>query len=272
MIIVIDALDECDGDKDVRGILQLLIDEAKLLDNIKLRIFITSRPETPIRLGFRDMPDILHRDLALHKISRTIIDKDISIFFEHELKKIRNGWPEKEKISNLVAKAQGLFIYAATVCRFIEKEADQWPLDRLLGIILSNETADDITTDEPSTKDLDNIYSQILEHQFKDVNNPKKREQLESIFRQVVGAIVILFNPLSTVGIAKLLNIDDGETVQLRLRHLHSVLEVPDSLSHPPTPPTASDLGPNYHKTKIPKSRNLHHPATRNRDVIRIQG
>src|SRR5436305_11883559 len=124
LIIVIDALDECDGDKDVRAILRLLT-EAKLLDSIKLRIFITSRPETPIRLGFRDMPDILHRDLALHKISRTIVDKDISIFFEHELEKIRNGWPGKEKISVLVAKAQGLFIYAATMCRFIENEADQ---------------------------------------------------------------------------------------------------------------------------------------------------
>ncbi len=249
LIIVIDALDECDGDKDVRGILQLLIDEAKLLDNIKLRIFITSRPETPIRLGFGDMPDILHRDLALHKISRTIVDKDISIFLEHELEKIRNGWPGKEKISILVAKAQGLFIYAATVCRFIEKEADQWPLDRLLRIILSNETTDDIITDEPSTKDLDHIYSQILEHQLKDVKNPKKRERLESIFRQVVGAIVILFNPLSTVGIAKLLNIGE-EMVQLRLCHLHSVLEVPDNLSHPLRP-----LHPSFRDFLLDKER-----------------
>src|SRR2546421_8646141 len=108
LIIVIDALDEYDGDKDVQGILQLFA-EAKSLDRIKLRIFVTSRPETPIRLGFRNMPGILHRDLALHKIARSIVDKDISIFFEHKLEEIRKAsddlpveWPGKKVISALV--------------------------------------------------------------------------------------------------------------------------------------------------------------------------
>src|SRR5204862_382236 len=119
LIIVIDALDECDGDNDVQGILRLLTEEAKMVDAAKLRIFITSRPETSIRLGFRNMPGILHHDLALHKLSRKVVDNDISIFFKHKLEEIRDAsdnlpvdWPGKETIGILVAKAQGLFIYA----------------------------------------------------------------------------------------------------------------------------------------------------------------
>jgi hypothetical protein len=47
LILVIDALDECDGDNDVKGILQLFV-EAKSLEPIQLRIFTTGRPETPV--------------------------------------------------------------------------------------------------------------------------------------------------------------------------------------------------------------------------------
>jgi hypothetical protein len=43
-VLVIDALDECDGDNDIRILLQLLA-EARSLRNIRLRIFLTSRPD-----------------------------------------------------------------------------------------------------------------------------------------------------------------------------------------------------------------------------------
>src|SRR5271155_265426 len=237
LILVIDALDECDGDNDVKGILQLFA-EAKSLEPIQLRIFITSRPEIPIRLGFREMPGILHRDLALHQISPTIVNKDISIFFEHKLEEIRNasyilpvGWPSHEKVSFLVQKAHGLFIYAATVCRFIEQGGEQWPLDDLLCLILQGDANNIITTDKSPTKDLDKMYSQILELSFKGINSLNDRQKLASIFRRVIGAIVILFDPLSAISIARLLDVD-GKIIQMRLRHLHSVLEVPDSQTH----------------------------------------
>lgn len=45
-----DALDECEQD-DIRRILPRL-EEAKSLNTLQLRVFITSRPETAIRYGF----------------------------------------------------------------------------------------------------------------------------------------------------------------------------------------------------------------------------
>jgi NACHT domain len=82
LIIVVDALDECEGDDDIRGILELLA-SAESLQSIQFRIFITSRPEIPIRLGFGAMPVILHHDLVLH---------DISIFLKCRLGEIRDEY------------------------------------------------------------------------------------------------------------------------------------------------------------------------------------
>jgi len=72
------------------------------------------------------------------------------------------------------------------------------------------------------------IYTQVLEHSLKNVRNEKDKEQLATIFRQVVGSIVILFDPLSPIAIARLLNMD-SKVVKIRLNHLRSVLEAPDS-------------------------------------------
>src|SRR6202034_692175 len=50
ILLVIDALDECGNQDDIRLILRLLAGTTDLM-TVKLRVFVTSRPETPIRLG-----------------------------------------------------------------------------------------------------------------------------------------------------------------------------------------------------------------------------
>lgn len=118
--LVIDALDECEGEEDIRLILRLLA-QAETLESVQLRVFVTSRPETPIRLGFYNIPEGSHQDCILHNISPSIVDHDISIFYRHEL---QTTWkkcdlPEQQTVELLVKKAGGLFIWAATACRFI---------------------------------------------------------------------------------------------------------------------------------------------------------
>jgi len=55
-VLVVDALDECDDPNNIRIILQLLA-EARLLQKVRLRVFLTSRPEIPVRHGFTQIPD-----------------------------------------------------------------------------------------------------------------------------------------------------------------------------------------------------------------------
>jgi hypothetical protein len=244
LIIVIDALDECEGDNDIKLLIQLLA-EAKNLKNIQLRIFLTSRPEIPVRLGFRPMPAILHHDLLLHDVPRILVDHDISLFLRIQFREISSNseylpadWPGDKAIDRLVQKADGLFIYAATVCRFI-KTNDQWlPRDLLEVFLPPNERLNhskNLPRRIPSTSptaELDAIYTQILQHSIKGVREDKDKEQLSKDFKQVIGSTVVLSRPLSSAALGKLLE-HDQETIYLRLRHLRSVLNVPNDQNAP---------------------------------------
>jgi hypothetical protein len=90
---------------------------------------------------------------------------------------------------------------------------------------------DEITHKSP-TRELDGIYLQILEYSFKKVEDERDRPKLAEIFRKVVGSIVILSEPLSAIAIARLLAVRK-HTVDLRLRHLHSVLLVSENQESP---------------------------------------
>jgi hypothetical protein len=221
LIFVLDALDECDGDMDVRQILQLLAEE-QILGSIQLQILVTSRPETPIRFGFREMPRILHHDLILQDIPREIIDHDISIYFRQELKDIEVS---EHDVKHLIEKACGLFIWAATACRYIK--SGKRTINRRLSIVLQ-----DGTSKSNPVKELDEIYARVLSDSISGEYEEEEKEGLFANFRNIVGAIVTIFNPLSTDALAKLLKIPRPDIKQT-LDDLHSVLEIPESQEHP---------------------------------------
>jgi hypothetical protein len=199
LIFVLDALDECDGDKDVQQILRLLAEE-QTAGPVQLRILVTSRPETPIRLGFRDMPRILHHHLVLHDIPREIIDHDISIYFREELKDVEVS---EHDIKRLIEKACGLFMWAATACRFIKSGKR---ISTRLSIVLQGSTS----SSNPE-KELDKIYTRILSDSINGEYDEEEKEDVFAHFRRIVGVIVTLFNPLSTDALAELLKYH-GET------------------------------------------------------------
>lgn len=80
ILIVIDALDECGCDKDIRIILRLLALTQKL-NNMRLQIFVTSRPEIPIRCGFTQIPEAERQVFVLQDILPRLVDPDLTLFF-----------------------------------------------------------------------------------------------------------------------------------------------------------------------------------------------
>ncbi|EUC26647.1 hypothetical protein COCCADRAFT_66777, partial [Bipolaris zeicola 26-R-13] len=122
-VVVIDALDECEQEADIRAILKLLA-QTKDIRPVPLRIVVTSRPELHIRFGSKEMSNGTYQDLVLHEVLRSTIEHDIRLFLEHELGIIRkermlaSDWPAQQHILALVELAVPLFIYAATVCRY----------------------------------------------------------------------------------------------------------------------------------------------------------
>ena len=221
LLIVIDALDECERDSDIRAILPLL-SRTRNLKPVSLRVFVTSRPELHIRLGFKQMPDGTYEDLILHEVARQTIQHDIRVYFEHELGQIQQqrslspNWPSQDQVDGLVEQAVPLFIFAATACRYIGDRRDN-PKKRL-EIILGYRKA--------KASKLDLTYLPILNHLF-DEEDEEDRERWACEFREIVGSIVVLETPLSTASLARLLHIPK-EDINCRLDSLHSVLSVPD--------------------------------------------
>ena len=226
LILVIDALDECDHENNIKLILQLFV-EAKMVIGEKLKILVTSRPEVPIRLGFRDMPEIIHQDLVLHDIPRSIVEHDIGAFVEDELRGVKTvrGWPSDDQIKLLVERSDCLFIYAATACRFI-KDPDWCPEERL-ELILQG----DVLGESP-TAELDSIYTSILKHSVAKNRHLSDMLRLSDRFKKIVGAVVVTFDVLSAVTLANLLSISI-QNVNLTFNSLHSVLNIPKDQSMP---------------------------------------
>ncbi|KAF2192389.1 HET-domain-containing protein [Zopfia rhizophila CBS 207.26] len=228
-ILVVDALDECDDENHIRNIVQLF----RSLKKARLRVFLTSRPEVPIRHGFRQITDVEHQDFVLHHdIPLSTVEHDISIFLQHNLGLIREersldvGWPGEQAIERLVQSANGLFIWAATACRFI-REGKQFARKRLATILEGSSTL--VISPE---KYLDEIYITVLSHSMSNDFTDEEREELYSMLRHILGSITILFSPLSANSLSKLLHATK-EDLDQTLEDLHAILDIPKNRDLP---------------------------------------
>ncbi|KAK6527688.1 hypothetical protein TWF694_004669 [Orbilia ellipsospora] len=230
LVLVVDALDECHGENDIRVLLQLM-GEARLLRTVQLRILITSRPENYIRHSFNQIPATAYQDFVLHNVSSLVIDKDISTFFRHYLNIIREergfppGWPGDQTIERLVQSASGLFIWAATACRFIENGG--LFTEKRLSLILKGNPS----VKGPEAK-LNEIYSAILTNVVHEEYDEMEKEELYELLKATLGTVVTLFSSLPTVSLEKVLQIPQQDIYQT-LDDLHSVLEVPKNMHQP---------------------------------------
>jgi len=224
-ILVLDALDECDNDNNIRAIIHLLAG-ARSLKTVRLRVFLTSRPEIPIRYGFDQIPDAEHKDFVIHYIPPSIVEHDICIFLESNLGEIQRkhafhkNWPGNEAIPHLVRKAAGLFIWAATACRFIDEGGSLFGPDRLSDILQG-----DSSETEPE-EELNKIYTKVLENSVGARLKQREKDKAYELLRKILGAIVALYSPLSAPSLAKLLRIPE-QKVRGVLGGLHAILDIP---------------------------------------------
>jgi hypothetical protein len=234
VVIVIDALDECDQEADIRSLINVF-SQAKTL-RPHLRVFLTSRPELPIRLGFSEIRGS-YQDLVLHDIPAQIIEHDIIIFLDNEFKKIRHDfnitvgderklpsdWPSHPTVQSLAQMAVPLFIFAATVCRFVGDSRRRNPRTRLQTVLNHG--------NRNQGSQLEQIYAPILRSQITELPKEEKQEVIKD-FKVVVGSIVTLASPLSVTALSQLIDVLP-EVVDERLDALHSVLSIPLERTRP---------------------------------------
>jgi hypothetical protein len=219
-VIVIDALDECDRERDVETILRLLpkVTEVK---SITIRFLLTSRPEHSAKAAFESLQEKERQYLILQTIPQDMISRDITLFLKHRFTELRKKhslpeeWPG-EKLQSLVQIAIPLFIFAATVCRFLEH--DPWPQESLDEFL-----ADPATR---SASEMERTYQPILNQLLRD-RNETVSNKLKQEVREVIGVIILLARPLSVDSLATLLN-KEKHRIRKRVEPFRSVLSVPE--------------------------------------------
>ncbi|KAJ5760949.1 hypothetical protein N7520_008105 [Penicillium odoratum] len=163
-IIVIDALDECESESETDiDTILQLTTGAQKLSTIRLKFFITSRLELNIFSSFNAI----------------------------------------EKIQQLAWKADGLFIYAATACRFLgDRKLTKERLESRLDLLLGGRVVE-----RSPQRSLDAIYSRILQFSLIGEAIEEEKGAIRNRFQLIVGAIIMLFEPLSVTALANLLSI-----------------------------------------------------------------
>ena len=233
-LIVVDALDECKDEEPASALLSIL---SRHVDKIPfVKFFITGRPEPRIHSGFRLESLRPHTEVfELHEVQPSSVDHDIKLFLKAQLTKIaktRNDcsfgedWPGSYTLNILSKKAGGFFIYVATVVKFVSSR-HYLPDERLACI-----TSLPHDTSHEGRLGIDFLYTQVLERAFHDVDphDPKPYHH----FRSVVGAVILIFHPLSICSLSELLkNCGTPSRISHSLQDLHSLLLVPDTEEEP---------------------------------------
>jgi hypothetical protein len=227
-VLVVDALDECEDNNNSRIILQLLA-EARSLRTVRLRVFLTSRPEIPIRNGIHRIPQAEHQDFILQNIPLAIVNRDISLFLKYNLGTIRQewslgaNWPGEVVLRQLVHKSSGLFIWAATACRFIN-EGEEFAEDRL------DEILEGTSFEGTPEQHLDQIYLTVLQSSIPNTFRLPEKARLYARQRRILGGIAILLSPLPAASLAKVISISRTQVTQT-LERLQAILDVPTDVA-----------------------------------------
>jgi hypothetical protein len=129
IVLVLDDLDECETDSQGRegGQLLLLLARSVISSTSSVKSLVTSRLEPTIRKMFDEMKTSTSGSevLQLHDMDRTIVRNDIRHYLEHSFRdlvvdfKVAADWPSQDQVEVLLNNADVLFIYVATVIRYI---------------------------------------------------------------------------------------------------------------------------------------------------------
>ncbi|CCA76678.1 hypothetical protein PIIN_10667, partial [Serendipita indica DSM 11827] len=173
VILVIDALDECKSGLQRRELVEMLSTAVRGAKNLK--IFMTSRPDPVIQAALGPLSIKSKLEDRLHDAFHPDNIDDIAVYIHKSL----DGVLSEDKRLRLVAKANGLFIWASTACRMLNSETTldlpESIYDRLVSV--------------DQTGEIDDIYKLVFE-----------RVDLRSYpaMSNMLALLLAAFEPLST--------------------------------------------------------------------------
>jgi hypothetical protein len=221
IIIIIEALDECADQKAVTQMLSIISQHAPRLS---LKFFITSRPEQQIWNRFNHPGFEPHSRFILHDVEEDVVGADIELYLKTHLREIAyersnevlaDSWPTVEQLKILVHHAGKLFIYAATVCEYVEGgRSVRARLDVATSVSGNNLNG--------KTDTLDNLYGHIVNAAYAASDDEEKL-----YIKKVLQVVISASNPLSIDAMSILLQ-TSCDTIYAALQSLHAVVKTPN--------------------------------------------
>ncbi|CAE6426768.1 unnamed protein product [Rhizoctonia solani] len=213
IVVVIDALDECENENSIGQILDVLLGNDL---NLPIRFLISSRPEPEIyRRMMKRVGENFDARLVLHELDQSAVKNDIKAYLTHELNDIPLTFAQ---IEALVERSGILFIYAATASAYIKAGyllmEHEERLDMILGLSPPSEGKD---------RYIDELYTTILSAAF---NNSSLDLSSRKRMGTILHAVVCAQEPMTTRALSRLLLLKSAEQVGALLRPLGSVLHV----------------------------------------------
>ena len=217
MVIVVDALDECDDRQAIAEFINVVA--RAFLDHrmsLPLRFFFTSRIEEHIRSIFAESPALgVTYCLSLQKFRadddiRTFLRSRFTSIYQQKCQLIGNislPWPSERDLDELVEKSSGSFIFAFTLIHFVNDGSDL-PHRKLQTALQSH-------------SGLDPLYTQVLDSAL-----------YSHHFTRVLQTIIAIPKLLSITDLACLLQIEGGDVIHA-LQGVQSLIMVPEDDEQP---------------------------------------
>ncbi|KAJ0425222.1 hypothetical protein BJY00DRAFT_308549 [Aspergillus carlsbadensis] len=236
LLLIFDALDEASSSPDMANALRAM-HSVNSVKNLRVKILLTSWKVEGIQnvLG-KELGNLVEpvELLSTNSVPGGTPMDDITLFVKHELGEIRHkldlvqGWPSQDDFESLVQKCEGLFLYAATACRFLANADGLGDLEARLQMIL----ASTVETHSPE-ETLDKIYDIIVKHALeKDEVTHEWKESFIHRFQQEVGGLMFLLEAVSLEGLSSLLSVSKPD-MRRTLRDLSPIIKVPTNNKSP---------------------------------------
>ncbi|CCO33277.1 hypothetical protein BN14_07351 [Rhizoctonia solani AG-1 IB] len=209
IVVVIDALDECEDGKEVGQVLHILLERAS---DLPVKFLVTSRPEYHIRQKIRESK--LKSQVVLHELDEKMVEADIEAYLRAELGEPSISVTEPQ-ITELAKRAGALFIYAATVVRYIKGGNS---IDRLNAVLKTTTVGQETSI---KTKEIDQLYEAVLISALHEGLEQLEKDQIQLVLHTVICAQ----EPLTISALAGLLDIT-SDKVEAALKPLWSVVRV----------------------------------------------
>jgi hypothetical protein len=219
-VIVIDALDEGSDSDAFLSILGYGL--PKLPANF--RFFVTMRPEAEIVHYLSRQAHIRYEAINVHEAAN---QADITVYALSRLRDIGKrrelpvDWPDEQLLKDFLEKAEGLFMWVATVAHHLSGYHDP---DKQLRRMLSNGSLSNIASEDK----MDELYTTIL------MSCNWRDEDFVRDYQLVMGAIIAAKTPLSASALQSLHRTTPKLQVGKVLSLLGSVLTGVTGLSQRP--------------------------------------